>query len=212
MLATDTILHPADDEDVPGPWWGESAAWAVPAERRAIILVGYMCVGKTTVGKALAERLGRTFYDLDWYIEERYRMKVPEIFARRGEQAFRQLERRMLHEAAAFEQTVLSCGGGTPCFFDNMEYMNSVGRVVYLKATPQTILAHLALSRGERPLLRGKSPAELEAFVTEQLAGREPYYRRAAYTVEVSPLDDFDKIDAIVSQIISRTGAATARA
>ncbi len=175
-------------------------------QHRAVILVGYMCAGKTTVGKALAKRLGRTFYDLDWYIEERYHTKVPEIFARQGEAKFRDMERRMLHEVAEFEDIVLSCGGGTPCFFDNMEYMNSVAATFYLKACADTILRHLAMSRGERPLLRGKSPDELREFVTAQLAEREPHYARAAETVDVDVLDSFEKIGMVVEDIASRLG------
>ena len=123
-------------------------------QRPAIILVGYMCVGKTTIGKSLAKQLGCTFYDLDWYIEERFRTKVPRIFAEQGEEKFRDMERRMLHEVAEFQNIVLSCGGGTPCFFDNADYMNSIGETFYLKASPETIVRHLAISKGERPLLK----------------------------------------------------------
>lgn len=78
---------------------------------KSITLIGYMCVGKTTVGKALAKSLGCTFYDLDWYIEERFHSKVSQIFAEKGEEKFRDLEQRMLHEVAEFENIVLSCGG-----------------------------------------------------------------------------------------------------
>lgn len=197
---------PLDEDDVPGDWWGECIREEGQSNDSAIILVGYMCVGKTTVGKALAERLGRTFYDLDWYIEERFHTKVSNIFAEKGEEGFRELERRMLREVAEFENVVLSCGGGTPCFFDNIDYMNSVGRVVYLKASPETILRHLAISRGERPLLKDKSPEELSQFVSTQLSEREPFYQKAAYTINVQPLDDFDKVGDIVNQIIERTG------
>lgn len=171
---------------------------------KCIILVGYMCAGKTTVGKALAKRLGLTFYDLDWYIEERYHTKVTRIFAEKGEAHFRDLERRMLHEVAEFENVVLSCGGGTPCFFDNIDYMNSVGHTFYLKASPDTILDHLAMSRGERPLLKGKSPEELRGFVTAQLAEREPFYSKATETVDVNVLDSFSKIELVVDDIASR--------
>lgn len=83
---------------------------------KCIILIGYMCAGKTTVGKRLAKALGRTFYDLDWYVEERYHKRVSDIFATEGEAAFRDMERRMLHEVAEFQDVVLACGGGTPCF------------------------------------------------------------------------------------------------
>ena len=177
---------------------------------KCIILIGYMCAGKTTVGKALAKELGRTFYDLDWYVEERFHKKVPQIFAEEGEARFRDLERRMLHEVAEFENIVLSCGGGTPCHFDNMDYMNSVAETYYLKATPETLIQHIAISRGERPLLKGKSPEELREFVNTQLAEREPYYEKAQHIVDINVLDSFDKIKDIVSLIKQETEAANA--
>lgn len=177
---------------------------------KCIILIGYMCAGKTTVGKALAKELGRTFYDLDWYVEERFHKKVPQIFAEEGEARFRDLERRMLHEVAEFENIVLSCGGGTPCHFDNMDYMNSVAETYYLKATPETLIQHISISRGERPLLKGKSPEELREFVSTQLAEREPYYEKAQHIVDINVLDSFDKIKDIVSLIKQETEAANA--
>ena len=168
---------------------------------KAIILVGYMCVGKTTVGRSLAKELGYQFYDLDWYIEERFRKKVPVIFAEQGEEKFRDLERRMLHEVAEFENVVVSCGGGTPCFFNNMEYMNQVATTVYMKASVDTILEHLRLSKGERPLLKGKSEEELRAFVTEQLATRSPFYEQAKYTTNVDVLNDFKRVNDVALTI-----------
>lgn len=173
---------------------------------KSIILVGYMCVGKTTIGRALAKELGCTFYDLDWYIEERYHTKISTIFAEKGEDYFRDLESRMLHEAAEFENTVLSCGGGTPCFFDNMDYMNSVGEVFYLKASVDTILQHLAMSRGDRPLLKGKTPEQLKAYVTEQLAQREPFYAKARHEIDVNVLDSFDKVNLVTQSIREELG------
>jgi len=170
---------------------------------KSITLVGYMCVGKTTVGRAIARKLGISFYDLDWYIEERFHTSIPDIFRERGEAAFRDMERRMLHEAAEFEDIVLSAGGGTPCFFDNMDYLNSVSETVYLRASVDTILRHLAISKGKRPLLEGKSPEELRTFVTEQLAAREPFYMKAKHIEEVSPLETKDKVDILSDNIIS---------
>ena len=99
---------------------------------KRIILIGYMGAGKTTIGKALAQELGITFYDLDWYISNRMRKTIAQIFEERGEDGFRQIERNMLHEVAEFEDVVISCGGGTPCFFDNIDYMNQQAPVVYL--------------------------------------------------------------------------------
>lgn len=168
---------------------------------KAIILIGYMCVGKTTVGRSLAKELGCQFYDLDWYIEERFRKKVPQIFAEQGEEKFRDLERRMLHEVAEFENVVVSCGGGTPCFFDNMEYMNQTGTTVYMKASVDTVLEHLRLSKGERPLLTGKSVEELRTYVTEQLAARSPFYEQAQHIVNVDVLNDFKRVNDVASTI-----------
>lgn len=168
---------------------------------KCIALVGYMCVGKTTVGKALAKELGAFFYDLDWYIEHRYRRKIPEIFATEGEAKFRDMECRMLHEVAEFEDVVLSCGGGTPTYADNMDYLNSVAETFYLKATPETILAHLSMAKGQRPLLEGKSPEELEAYVRAQLEAREAYYAKARHIVDVNILDSFERINDVVELV-----------
>ena len=168
---------------------------------KAIILIGYMCVGKTTIGKELAKRRGQMFYDLDWYIEERFRKRVPQIFAEEGEEAFRKKERNMLHEVAEFENVVVSCGGGTPCFFDNIDYMNQAAEVIYLKASPKTILSHLKISKGKRPLLEGMTPEELQAFVTDQLKMREDFYLRARHVVDVDVLDSAEKINRLVELI-----------
>lgn len=160
-----------------------------------------MCVGKTTIGKDLARHLGLTFYDLDWYIEERFRQRVNQIFATHGEPYFRDLEHRMLHEVAEFENVVLACGGGTPCFYDNMDYMNRVGHTFYLKASPEVILRHLAMSKGRRPLLEGKSPGELRDFIVDQLARRAPFYEKAQHTCNVDVLKSKDKVDTIINEI-----------
>ena len=168
---------------------------------RRIILVGYMGSGKTTVGKALSKEMSMMFYDLDWYIESRMRKTVSEIFAERGEEAFRKIEYNMLHEVAEFEDVIISCGGGTPCFFDNMDYLNQQGDVVYLKATPETLYKHLLMAKVERPLLKGKSPEELIAYITEHLKEREPFYQKARHTVDVTLLDNYDKINITVEKI-----------
>lgn len=161
---------------------------------KRIILVGYMGSGKTTVGKALSKETGMMFYDLDWYIESRMRKSVSQIFAEKGEEGFRKIEYNMLHEVAEFEDVIISCGGGTPCFFDNMDYLNQQGDVVYLKATPETLYKHLLMAKVERPLLKGKSSEELVAYITEHLKERAPFYKKARYTLDVNVLDEYDKI------------------
>ena len=168
---------------------------------KRIILIGYMGAGKTTVGKALSKELGIPFYDLDWYIESRRRKTVPQIFAEVGEEGFRQIERNMLHEVAEFEDVIISCGGGTPCFFDNMDYMNRQGQVVYLRCEPEVLQKHLMMGKTERPLLKGKSPEELIAFIKEQLPTREQYYNKAQYKLDVSLMDNYEKIKITIERL-----------
>ena len=168
---------------------------------KRIILIGYMGAGKTTIGKALSKELGIIFYDLDWYIESRMRKTVSQIFAERGEEGFRKIEHSMLHEVAEFENVIISCGGGTPCFFDNMDYLNQQGKVVYLKASPEVLYDHLLMGKTERPLLKDKSPEELKAFIREQLEKREPYYTKAQYTLDVSLMDNYEKIKISVEKL-----------
>lgn len=160
-----------------------------------------MGAGKTTIGKALSKELGIIFYDLDWYIENRMRKTVSQIFAERGEDGFRKIEYNMLHEVAEFEDVIISCGGGTPCFFDNMDYLNQQGQVVYLKAEPEVLYKHLLMAKVERPLIKGKSQEELLTFISEQLERREPFYSKARYTLDVSLMDSYDKINISVAKL-----------
>lgn len=168
---------------------------------RRIILIGYMGSGKTTVGKALSKETGMMFYDLDWYIESRMRKTVAQIFAEKGEEGFRKIEYNMLHEVAEFENVIISCGGGTPCFFDNIDYINQQGEVVYLKATPEVLYRHLLMGKTERPLIKNKTPEELVAYITEQVAKREEFYNKARYTLDVSLMDNYEKIQLSVDQL-----------
>ena len=168
---------------------------------KSIVLVGYMGSGKTTIGRQLALALGRSFYDLDWYIEKRYRRSVAQIFSEQGEESFREMEHNMLHEVAEFENIVLSVGGGTPCFFDNMEYIRSISDSVYLKATPEVLAQHLAMRRVERPLVGGKSPEELLDYIRTSLKEREPFYLQAHHTIDVTLLDNYDKLQTSVQLI-----------
>ena len=168
---------------------------------RRIILIGYMGAGKTTVGKALAKELRMPFYDLDWYIESRMHKTVKAIFEERGEAGFRKIEHNMLHEVAEFEDIIISCGGGTPCFFDNIDYMNRQGETVYLKATPEVLYGHLKMGKTIRPLLLNKTADEVQVFIREQLAQREPYYSKAKHVLDVNLLDDYKKIKISVEQL-----------
>ena len=161
-----------------------------------------MGAGKTTIGHQLSKRTGLMFYDLDWYIESRHRTTVAKIFAERGEEGFRKIEQAMLHEVAEFEDVIISCGGGTPCFFDNMDYLNLQGETIYLKCEPDILLKHLKMGKVERPLLKGKSDEELTEFIASQLALREPFYSKAKHTIDVSLMDSSEKIRLSVDKIL----------
>ena len=168
---------------------------------KRIILIGYMGAGKTTLGKALAQATDLQFIDLDWYIEERFHTSIQQIFADKGESGFRDIERRMLHEVAEFEDVIISCGGGTPCYFDNIDYMNQQGDTIYLKATPETLKAHLLMGKNKRPLIQGKSPEELIGFISESLSKRTMFYEKAHYTIDIDVITRNDQIADYVEQI-----------
>lgn len=163
-----------------------------------ILLIGYMGAGKTTLGRALAAKLGLTFIDLDNYIEQRFCKSISQIFAEKGEEGFRDIERRMLHEVAEFEDVIISTGGGTPCFFDNIDFMNSQGTTVYLQVPVERLFIRLSIARKQRPLIKDKSDDELKAFIAEQLAKREPHYSKAQHTFEADKLEDKTQIDSSV--------------
>ena len=164
-----------------------------------------MGAGKTTLGKVLAQKMGLTFYDLDEYIEDRFHRTIPQIFAESGESGFRDLERRMLHEVAEFEDVIISCGGGTPCFFDNMDYMNTCGETVFLNASPEALKAHLLMGKTQRPLIQGKSPEELLDFIKDSLQKRLPYYKKAKPTLSIDVINTNEDITHYVNQIIEIT-------
>ena len=166
-----------------------------------IFLIGYMGAGKTTLGKAFARAMGLTFIDLDWYIEERFHKTIRELFTERGEDAFRDLERRMLHEVGDFEDVVISVGGGTPCFFDNVDYMNSVGETVFLDVDIRVLFRRLKIAKHQRPLLDGKSDEELMQFIQEALQNRLPFYTRAKHTFNGEKLEDRRQIQQSVERL-----------
>lgn len=146
-----------------------------------IFLIGYMGSGKSTMGRLVSRATGLDFIDLDLYIENRFHRSIRQIFDERGEEGFRQLERSMLHEVADMEDVLVACGGGTACFFDNMEHINSHGESVWLEAPVSVLLSRLLRGQHKRPLLAGLSPAELETFIKEGLQKREPFYSKARH-------------------------------
>lgn len=173
---------------------------------KRIIIIGYMGSGKTTVGHALSQELGLPFYDLDWYIETRMHRTVKQIFDEKGEEGFRKIEHNLLHEVAEFEDVIISCGGGTPCFFDNIDYINRQGETVYLKCTTAVLYKHLKMGKTVRPLLLNKTPDEVKTFIEAQLKQREPFYAKAKHIVDVSLMDNKEKIKTTVDAIRGELG------
>ncbi|MBP3408894.1 MAG: shikimate kinase [Bacteroidaceae bacterium] len=171
-----------------------------------IFLLGYMGAGKTTLGRALAAALGLQFIDLDCYIEERFRKTISQIFAEKGEDEFRNIERRMLHEAGEFEDVIISTGGGTPCFFDNVEYMNSQGTTVFLDVPVERLFIRLSIARHKRPLIKEKNDEELRTFIAEQLGKRLPHYSKATHTFRADKLEDKRQIDMSVETFRRQLG------
>lgn len=161
---------------------------------KPIFLIGYMASGKTTLGKVLAKRLNRRFIDLDFFISQRFHTSVQEIFASRGEEGFRTLESNMLREVAELEDVVISCGGGTPCFNNNIDVLLQHGTVIFLDASLERILYRLSVSHTQRPLVKEKSPAELRQFIAGHLSSRLPFYRRAHITIPSDNLETRDQI------------------
>ena len=163
-----------------------------------IFLTGYMGAGKTTLGKAFARKLNLPFVDLDWYMEERFHKTVGELFVEAG---FRELEKNMLHEVGAFEDVVISTGGGAPCFFDNMDFMNRNGKTVFLNVHPDVLFRRLRVAKQQRPILQGKQDDELKEFIIRALEKRTPFYSQAQYVFNADELEDRSQIEKSVEKL-----------
>jgi shikimate kinase len=144
-----------------------------------IFLIGFMGSGKTTLGRKLAARLGYMFMDLDHVFEAQEGMTIAEYFSKHGEDAFRKLESEVLKGNPYPGHAVVATGGGLPCFFDNMDWMNAHGKTVYIKLSPKTLADRLQNEKDERPLLRERHGEALIQFIAEKLAEREPFYNKA---------------------------------
>lgn len=154
-----------------------------------IYIIGFMGSGKSTAGKKLASLMGWTFVDLDKNIEEFAGKSIPEIFEQDGESSFRQIEAKILRNLNSLNHTVISTGGGTPCYNDNMEYMLGTGLTLYLKLTPGQLKSRLSKSKGERPLIKDLGQGQLLSFIEKKLADRERWYDRSDIIIEGIDLD-----------------------
>jgi len=149
-----------------------------------IYLIGYMGAGKTTYGKRLARDINYNFIDLDQKIEAEQGKTISEIFAEKGEDGFRQIEREAMMQTFGLENTIVATGGGTPCFFDNMQLLNQNGATLYIELTPKALVWNLMNSHKDRPLLHNKTYEELVDYIDTSLQKRLPFYTQARYKVD----------------------------
>ncbi len=149
-----------------------------------IFLIGFMGSGKTTLGKKLARKLGFRFTDLDHEFEAAVGMSIPEYFSTFGETVFREKEKEILQSSERGEKVVIATGGGAPCYFDNMEWMNSKGLTIYIQLPAQALADRLESADTERPVLQNFRAQALVGFIEQKLEEREPYYLQARLSVK----------------------------
>lgn len=165
-----------------------------------IFLIGFMGCGKTTLGRAASKVTGMRFIDLDEMIEREQGATVREIFAERGEEAFRELETDALKRAGEGGDVMVACGGGTPCVGSNMDMMRACGTVVWLKADMDRLMKRLEEGKAQRPLLAGLNGDEMRLFVERKLQEREPHYSRASIVFDSSRMDTLEELDESVGR------------
>ncbi len=159
-----------------------------------IFIVGYMGAGKTTTSKRLANKLGWDWLDTDTAIEEQQHKSVEDIFKEFGEERFRALESEMLKQTESRNGIVVSTGGGTPCYNDNMEWMNAHGFTIFIQVSPESAINRIVNSKRHRPLLDGKTPDELKEFVRAHYELRLPFYQKAQMCIKGESLNVDDII------------------
>jgi shikimate kinase len=151
--------------------------------KRNLYLLGFMGSGKSHVGKALSKELTVPFVDLDAFIETEAKCSIDEIFATKGEAYFRKLEAISLRQLET-AKAVVALGGGTPCFLDNNAWISATGDSFFLDPPISVLIERLLGETEKRPLLKGKSKAELDVFIRHKLEERRPSYEQATYSIK----------------------------
>lgn len=169
-----------------------------------LVLIGFMGVGKTSVGKRVAERLGRSFIDTDTLIEEAHSMTINEIFERYGETFFREKEKEVVARVSRLERCVIATGGGAVLDPENVARLKSGGLMIHLSLSPEKIFERIGRER-TRPLLRKEDPKQvLETFYRS----REVLYRTCSdLTVDRNGMDVEETAEKILGAIRSRMGS-----
>lgn len=156
-----------------------------------IFLIGFMGSGKTHWGIQLSEKLNIPFFDLDDKITQFASKAINDIFAEEGEEFFRQTEKDVLHMITDNHDTfVMATGGGTPCYFNNIDFMNRHGTTVWISAPIDTLFERLIKERSSRPLLKNLSDQQLKTYIIKKFSDRKIYYEQAGIIVdETTTLD-----------------------
>lgn len=147
-------------------------------------IIGFMGSGKSTIGKQLAQQLNFNFIDLDELFVLKTRSSIPDFFEIHGEEAFRQYEYNLLREIDFSNNIIISTGGGTPCYKDNMEFIRKIGTSIYLKLEPELLCKRLIKSHTIRPMVTGKSESELKDWVENLLNSRKAVYEKAHVIID----------------------------
>lgn len=154
------------------------------SETSVIYLMGMPGCGKTTLGKKLAHKLGYSFVDLDDYIEEKEDDSISSIFEIHGENYFRKAEQDAVAKSTQWNQTVVACGGGAPCFFDNMEVMNQAGTTLFIDVSVNELMKRIyGKGQNKRPILSGKSEIELKTELEQKVSHRKQFFNQADITI-----------------------------
>lgn len=149
-----------------------------------IYLIGFMGSGKSTLGKQLASKLNREFIDIDFLIEDFTKKSIYDIFIGKGEQIFREIEQQILRKTINYSNAVIATGGGTACYYNNINWMNINGKTIYIKVAPTILYERLLNSRSNRPLIKKFNDVQLFDYVKNQLPERESFYKKAHYVID----------------------------
>lgn len=148
-----------------------------------------MGAGKTHWGRLLSEKLGIRFFDLDEQVTEHAGKSIPAIFATEGEEQFRLMEKDVLHIITeSHDSFVMACGGGSPCYFNNIEYMNQSGTTVWINTPLDRLFHRLVLEKEKRPLIKQLSDEQLKGYISKKFADRKIYYEQANVAVDEEPV------------------------
>lgn len=163
-----------------------------------IFILGFMGTGKSHWGKQWAKTNNMQFHDLDAMIELEEQATVVDIFEKAGEEYFRVKEASLLRDLLQYDDCIISCGGGSPCFYENMPWMNENGITVYLSATPTYILQNVMLEKEKRPVIKNINEAEILFFIEQKLKERAPFYNQAKFTLNAETLDS-NSLESVIS-------------